>query len=448
MKRLLVANRGEIAVRVIRSARELGIETVAVYSEADRDALHVELADRAVCIGPPQAVRSYLNAEAIVTTAIGAGCDALHPGYGFLSENPAFAALCEEKGVTFVGPPSEVIARMGDKARAREAMRDADVPVIPGSQGSVGSVENAQHVVRDTGYPVALKARSGGGGRGIRLVRGPDGLEPALRAASAEAEATFGDGALYVERYLERVRHIEVQVLADSLGSVVHLGERDCSLQRRHQKVLEEAPSPVLTRAARERLGELAVQAATAVGYIGAGTVEFLYDPDSRDFFFIEMNTRLQVEHPVTEMLTGIDLVASQLRVATGERLDVTQDAIALRGHAIECRINAEDPERDFAPSPGRISDFAIPAGGPGVRVDTYCAAGSVVPPHYDSMIAKVITHGWEREEALRRMRRVLQESEIRGVPTTIPLHLRLLDDPRFAAGDVSTTFLQELERA
>jgi acetyl-CoA carboxylase biotin carboxylase subunit len=441
IRRLLVANRGEIAVRIIRAAHDLGIETVAVYSEADREARHVTLADRALCLGPGPAPASYLRPDLLLHVAEATGCDAVHPGYGFLSEDPAFAAQVVAQGRTFVGPPVHAMEQMGDKAVARKVVASANVPVVPGSEEVVTDAAEAARLAASTGYPVLLKARAGGGGRGMRLVPDEAGLTSAFRLAQREAAGSFGDDGLYVERYLTRVRHVEVQVLADTHGQVTHLGERDCSLQRRHQKVLEEGPSPVLTEDQRTRLCESAVQTARAVNYTGAGTVEFLLDLDSGQFFFIEMNTRIQVEHPVTEVLTGVDLVAWQLRIAAGEPLDLSD--VAPRGHALEFRINAEDWQHDFRPSPGRVEVFEPPAG-PGVRLDTHCFSGATVPPHYDSLIAKLIVHGANRDEAIRRSRRALDEFRVEGVATTIGLHRKLLDRPEVVQGTYTTSYLTE----
>jgi acetyl-CoA carboxylase, biotin carboxylase subunit len=444
MERLLIANRGEIAVRVIRAAKDLGVPTLAIYSEADRGALHAQLADDSVCIGPPAPAVSYLNRDAIITTALAAGCDAIHPGYGFLAEDPEFARACEEHGIRFVGPSASAIARMGDKEVARQTVAAAGVPVVPGSPGAIGSSEVALSVAQEVGYPVLLKARAGGGGRGIRVARTPAELSSAFVTAQSEAAAAFGDDGVYLERFLEDVRHIEFQVLGDETGCVIQLGERDCSIQRRHQKLLEEAPSPVLSPELRSKMGEAAIAAAHAVAYVGAGTVEFLYDQRACEFYFIEMNTRIQVEHAVTEMLTGVDLVAAQLQIADGCGLPLSQEDVRFTGHAIECRINAEDPAAGFAPRPGRLVEFAIPADGPGVRVDTHCFAGASIPPHYDSLIAKVIVHAADRASARRKMKRTLTGARIAGVPTTIPMHLSILDDARFAAGETATNFIDE----
>ncbi|CAM3423865.1 acetyl-CoA carboxylase biotin carboxylase subunit [Hydrogenibacillus schlegelii] len=442
-RKLVVANRGEIAVRIIRAAKELGIRTVAVFSEADREAPFVRLADEAYCIGPPPAKESYLNMTQIVALATSVGADAVHPGYGFLAENAHFAELCRHVGLTFVGPSPEAIARMGDKMTAKRTAADAGVPTIPGSDGLVETPEKAAEVAEAIGYPVIIKATAGGGGKGMRVAENREALIRLLPTAMQEAEAAFGSPGVYLEKYLRRPRHVEVQILADRFGNVIHLGERDCSVQRRHQKLIEEAPSPAVRPELRQALGEAAVRVAQAVDYVGAGTVEFLLDEDGR-FYFMEMNTRIQVEHPVTEMITGIDLVQEMIRVAAGEPLRVRQEDVAFRGHAIECRINAEDPDRNFMPTPGRIERLWLP-GGFGVRVDTGLVPGATVSPYYDSMIAKLIVWAPTREEAIRRMRRALDEMVVEGpgVKTTIPLHRALMDDPQFVAGDVDTRFLE-----
>ncbi|MHB8148478.1 MAG: acetyl-CoA carboxylase biotin carboxylase subunit [Vulcanimicrobiaceae bacterium] len=428
-------------MRIIRGARTCGVETVAIYSTADRDALHVRMADRALCIGPPRAAESYLNESAIVAAAIGSKCDALHPGYGFLAENASFAALCEENGVQFVGPTSEAVATMGNKIRARETARRVGVPTIPGTQAELAANAAAQEAAKAIGFPLLLKAAAGGGGRGMRVVRAPDELASAFSEASAEAQAAFGNGSLYAERFLEGVRHIEIQVLSDGAGSHLHLGERDCTLQRRSQKLLEEAPSDIST-ATRVAMGEAAIMLARNIGYRSAGTVEFVYDPKTEEFFFLEMNTRIQVEHPVTEAVTGVDIVAEQLRVASGEGLSLTQADIALSGHAIECRINAEDPEANFHPMPGRITRWKPPSG-EGIRVDSHVFEGYVIPPFYDSMIAKLIVTASTRRAAIEKMRGALEAFEIEGVPTTRAFHLRVLADPRFAANAIDTKWIE-----
>jgi acetyl-CoA carboxylase biotin carboxylase subunit len=426
-------------VRVIRACQTQGLETVAVYSEADRGALHTRMADRAVCLGPPPAAASYLNIPAILASALGTRCDALHPGYGFLSENAAFAAACLEQGLRFIGPPPEAIRLMGDKLEARRLAARLGVPVVAGSPGPVCSADDAAAI----GYPVLLKASAGGGGRGMRLVRTADELGPAIARATAEARAAFGDGTLYAERYLERVRHVEVQVLADTRGGVIHLGERDCSLQRRHQKILEEAPSPAVSPALRRDLTEAALTLTRAVGYESAGTVEFVLDPATERFSFIEMNTRIQVEHPVTEMITGLDLVALQLRLAAGEPLPLEQGDVNLTGHAIECRINAESAEHGFRPSPGTVRAW-VPPSGDGVRVDTHIEPGATVPPFYDSLLAKLIAHGRDRADATARLREALAAFQVEGVATTIGFHRRLIDHPDFVAGRVHTRWVEE----
>jgi acetyl-CoA carboxylase biotin carboxylase subunit len=440
-KKLLIANRGEIAVRVIRACRELGIRTVAVYSEADRHALHVRLADEAFCIGAPPAAESYLNIPNILSTAELLGVDAIHPGYGFLAENPAFSEICEDVSITFVGPRPAAIAAMGNKAKARERMRQAGVPVVPGSDGPVRSEADALGVARRIGFPLIVKASAGGGGRGMRLVHTRDDLGRALQAAAAEAQSSFGSNEVYLEQYVEEPRHIEVQVLADKHRTILHLGARDCSIQRRHQKLVEESPPPGLRDRFIGALGKAAVRAAHAIDYTGAGTVEFLVDRDDH-FYFMEMNTRIQVEHPVTEMLTGIDLVQWQIRVAAGEKLALNQGDVEFHGHAIECRINAEDPRHDFRPAPGTVTAF-VPPGGPGIRVDTHAFAGYVIPPYYDSLLAKVVAWGNTRAEAIARMRRALLEFTVGGVPTTIPFHLLVLDNAFFRRGEVYTNFVQ-----
>jgi acetyl-CoA carboxylase biotin carboxylase subunit len=441
--RVLVANRGEIAVRVIRALHELGIEAVAVYSTADRDALHVALADQAVCIGPPAASESYLRIPSVIAAAETTGCEAVHPGYGFLSENPAFARACAESDLVFVGPTPEVMERLGDKAAAKDEMRAAGVPLVPGTDGPA-SLAEIRVAAGELGFPVLLKATAGGGGRGMRRVEGPEQLEEAYAAASAEADAAFGDGSLYLEKVVTPARHVEVQVLCDGAGGVLTLGERECSIQRRHQKLVEESPSAAVTPEIRDELESSVARACAAVGYLGAGTFEFLLGPDGRPSF-IEVNCRLQVEHPVTELVTGIDLVRGQLRVAAGERLDVVGRA-ERRGHAIEIRINAEDPARGFAPSPGIVERFRAPLG-PGVRVDTAIEDGLEIPPYYDSLIAKVIVSDDDRPAAIARAVRALQELEVEGIPTTRELALDVLRSDGFAAGDYSTGYLDEVER-
>jgi acetyl-CoA carboxylase biotin carboxylase subunit len=438
-KKILIANRGEIALRIICACRELGIKTVAVYSEADENSLHVRFADEDVCIGPARSADSYLSVPAVLSAAEITGADAIHPGYGFLSESAYLAEVCEACHIRFIGPAPNVIRLLGDKARARRAMKKAGIPILPGSEGPVESEEKAQKVAKDLGYPVIIKAVAGGGGRGMRVIRAANELGKALKTAQREAEAAFGVGDVYIEKYLERPRHIEFQVLGDHHGAVVHLGERECSIQRRHQKLLEEAPSVAVTEKMRRKLGGSVVDAARAVQYTNAGTFEFLLD-DKGNFFFLEVNTRVQVEHPVTEWITGIDIVKEQIRIAAGERLSFKQGDVTFNGHAIECRVNAEDPET-FAPSPGVIHAFSVP-GGPGVRVDTFAHAECTIPPYYDSMIAKIVVHGRDRQEAIARMRRTLEMTVIEGIKTSIPLHLKILSDPDFQAGRLSTSFM------
>jgi len=438
-KKILIANRGEIALRVLRACRELGIASVAVHSTADADAMHVRLADESVCIGPPLARDSYLNMPAIISAALITGAEAIHPGYGFLSENAAFAEMVEAHNLVFIGPTAQHIRMMGDKITAKSTMADLGVPLVPGSVGELASLEEAREVAEKIMYPVLIKAAAGGGGRGMKVARAAGELEAAWREARAEAGAAFGNNAVYMEKYLDKPRHIELQILADNHGEVVHIGERDCSLQRRHQKVLEEAGSPVISAAQRDELGRTVTTALKRIGYRNAGTLEFLYQDGQ--FAFIEMNTRLQVEHPVSEMISGIDLVREQIRIAAGEKLGYTQDDVVLSGHAIECRITAEDPE-SFAPSPGRVEVFH-PPGGLGVRVDSGLYAGYRVPPHYDSLIAKLITYGRTREEAIARMKRALREFVITGIKTTIPLHQRILEAPDFVAGDYTIHWLE-----
>jgi acetyl-CoA carboxylase biotin carboxylase subunit len=438
-EKILIANRGEIALRVHRACREMGIRTVAVHSTADADAMHVRLADEAVCIGPPPSRESYLNVPAIISAATIAGADAIHPGIGFLSENARFAAMVEEHGLTFIGPTSEQIALMGDKVAAKDAARRLGLPVVPGSQGALGGDEEAARIAEKIGYPVLVKAAAGGGGKGMKVANNAGELPQSLALARNEARAHFGNDALYMEKYLSHPRHIEIQILGDAHGNVVHLGERDCSLQRRHQKVLEEAPSPALNARERERIGTVAVEAMRKFGYRSAGTIEFLFQDG--EFYFIEMNTRLQIEHPVSEMITGIDLVREQIRIAAGAPLQFAQSDIKFNGHAIECRINAEDPET-FRPSPGRVTDYHAP-GGLGVRVDSALYTGYSVPQHYDSLIAKLIVHGNSRNECLMRLRRALEEFVIGGIATTIPLHQRLIAAPDFINGDYDIRWLE-----
>jgi acetyl-CoA carboxylase biotin carboxylase subunit len=438
--KVLIANRGEIALRVIRACRELGLQTVAVYSEADRDSLHVRFADDDVCIGPAPSRDSYLNIPRLIAAAEITGADAIHPGYGFLAENAEFAETCAASNVTFIGPTPEQIRVMGDKAAARNAMAAAGVPIIPGTTGPIDDADEALVFAREIGFPVIIKAAAGGGGKGMRVARDPDDFGRSFQLARSEALSAFGNGDVYVEKYLAWPRHVEFQILGDTHGSVIHLGERDCSVQRRHQKLIEEAPSPAMTPELRARMGDAAVLGAAAIGYVGAGTVEMLLDTDG-SYYFMEMNTRIQVEHPVTEMLTGVDLVQEQIRVAGGEPLSVTAPP-SLRGHVIECRVNAEDPSRNFQPAPGKIAVFH-PPGGPGVRLDTHVYAGYTVPPYYDSLLAKLICEARTRPEAIRRMQIALESFIIEGVPTTIPFLARVMTNPRFISGDVDTKFLE-----
>ncbi|WP_027093767.1 acetyl-CoA carboxylase biotin carboxylase subunit [Cohnella thermotolerans] len=442
IQKILVANRGEIAVRIIRACRELGIATVAVYSEADRESLHVRLADEAYCIGPTASKDSYLNLTNIMSVATLTECDAIHPGYGFLSENADFADICESCNIVFIGPSADAISRMGDKSVAKQTMKEADVPVIPGSDGLVESVEEAVAVARSIGYPVIIKATAGGGGRGIRLAEDEEALVREITTAQQEAQKAFGNSGVYLEKYLTGMKHVEIQIIADKHGNVCHLGERDCSVQRRRQKLVEEAPCPVMTPALRERMGQAAVRAAKAVDYSGAGTIEFLLGPDGQ-FYFMEMNTRIQVEHPVTEMVTGIDLIKEMISIAEGNPLSFTQDQVRFDGCAIEFRINAEDPDRNFMPSPGRIG-FYLPPGGPGVRVDSGAYPQYMISPHYDSMVAKLIVWAPTRAEAIARGRRALGEFMVEGVKTTIPFHLKLLEHPIFNKGTFDIKFLEE----
>lgn len=443
-EKILIANRGEIAVRIIRAARELGIATVAVYSEADKEALHTMLADEAVCIGPARSTDSYLNMQAVISAAVVTGAQAIHPGFGFLSENSKFATLCEEVGIKFIGPSGTVMDTMGDKINARAEMIKAQVPVIPGSDGEVLTSQEALAIAEKIGYPVMLKASAGGGGKGIRKVEKAEDLVPAFESASSEAKAAFGNGAMYMERVVYPARHIEVQILADQHGHVIHLGERDCSLQRNNQKVLEEAPSIAIGQTMRDRIGQAAVRAAQSVGYENAGTIEFLLDEAKGEFYFMEMNTRVQVEHPVTEFVTGVDIVKEQIKIAAGQELSVRQEDVRITGHAIECRINAENPAFNFAPSPGKISNLYLPSGGVGLRVDSAVYPGYTIPPYYDSMIAKVIVHGENRFEALMKMQRALYEFEIDGVVTNTDFQLDLISDKRVVAGDYDTAYLME----
>lgn len=441
--KVLIANRGEIAVRIIRACREMGIKTVAVFSEPDREALHAQLADEAVCIGSAKASDSYNNMTNIISAAVEKKVQAIHPGFGFLSENSTFAAMCEECNIKFIGPAPSVIDTMGNKSNARTMMIQAGVPVIPGSDGVVKNIDEAYEVAERLGYPVMVKASAGGGGKGIRIVCKKEELAKAFESAKSETKAAFGDDAMYMEKVIENARHVEVQVLGDAHGNVVHLGERDCSLQRKNQKVLEEAPSPVISPETRKEMCEAAIRAAKAAGYTSAGTIEFLYDKSGK-FYFMEMNTRVQVEHPVTEMITGIDIIKEQIRIAEGKALTVTQDDIKINGHAIECRINAENPARGFAPCPGLIDYLMLPAGGLGLRVDTAVYEGYEIPPFYDSMIAKVIVHGKNREEAISKMRRALYEFIISGIDTNIEFQDRILQDPDYLKGEFDTSFIEK----
>ncbi len=440
-RKILIANRGEIALRVIRACKELGIETVAVFSEADRESLHVRFADDEVCIGPPPSRLSYLRVPNIIAAAEITGADAIHPGYGFLAESASFAETCAASKIVFIGPTAEQIRMMGDKAAARKLAIGLDVPVIPGSKGAVEDAEEAISIARDIGFPVIIKAAAGGGGKGMRVAEDRDGFAQAFQLARNEALAAFGDAAVYVEKFLARPRHVEIQIMGDHAGNVMHIGERDCSIQRRHQKLIEESPSPGITAKLRQKLGDSAVKLAKQIGYVGAGTVEFLVDRDG-SYYFMEMNTRIQVEHPVTEMVTNFDLVKEQIRVAAGEPLSLKMHSNQLRGHAIECRVNAEDPYRNFQPSPGTITTYH-PPGGPGVRVDTHIYAGYTVPPYYDSLIAKVIVHGRTRSEALSRMMNALDSFIVEGVTTTIPFLQRVIQHRDFLSGDVDTKLLE-----
>jgi acetyl-CoA carboxylase biotin carboxylase subunit len=439
-KKILIANRGEVALRVIYACRELGIKTVAVYSEADESSLHVKFADEDVCIGPARSADSYLNVPAVISAAEITGADAIHPGYGFLAESAYLAEVCEACHIKFIGPDPQVIRLMGDKARAKRVMRKAGVPILPGSDGPIDGEDKALKLAKEIGYPVIVKATAGGGGRGMRVVRAAAELSHAVKTAQREAEAAFGVADVYIEKYVEAPRHIEFQILGDHHGTVVHLGERECSIQRRHQKLIEESPSPALSDKLRRKMGGVVIDAAKAVQYTNAGTLEFLMDPDGH-FYFMEANTRLQVEHPVTEMVTGIDIVKEQIRIAAGERLSFKQSEVTFTGHAIECRINAEDPET-FVPSPGIIHVFSTP-GGPGVRVETFAHSECTISPYYDSMFAKIIVHGRDRQEAIARMRRTLEMTVVEGIKTSIPLHLKILNDREFVAGKLSTSFME-----
>lgn len=440
--KILIANRGEIALRIIHSCEEMGIATVAVHSTIDRNSLHVKLADESVCIGPPPSNKSYLNIPNIISAALTRGAEAIHPGYGFLAENARFAQICADHQLHFIGPSPEAIIAMGDKATAKKTMQNAGVPTIPGSKGLITDEQEAGRVAAEIGYPVIIKATAGGGGRGMRLVKQECDLSRLLAAAQGEAEAAFGNAGVYIEKFIELPRHIEFQILADSYGNVVHLGERDCSIQRRHQKLLEEAPSLALNPKIRQRMGQAAVKAAKSINYVGAGTVEFLLDKHG-NYYFMEMNTRIQVEHPVTEMITGLDLIREQIAIAQGEKLSFRQQDVEFRGHAIECRINAEDPDHDFRPNPGKIIAY-LPPGGPGVRMDSFVYPDYVIPPYYDSLIGKLIVWGKDRDTAIKRMKRALRECAITGVPTTINFHRQILENPEFLAGNVYTNFVEQ----
>jgi acetyl-CoA carboxylase, biotin carboxylase subunit len=441
VSKVLIANRGEIALRIVRACMELDIPTVAVYSQADAESLHVQLADEAFCIGPPPSQRSYLHIPAIISTAVVTGADAIHPGYGFLSENAHFAEICEEHRIKFIGPSAKAIRSMGDKSSARATMKKAGVPTVPGSDGLIEDDEEAFELAKEIGFPVIIKATAGGGGRGMRVVQNEEQLEQSINSARTEASASFGNGGVYIEKYLKPIRHVEIQILADSYGNVIHLGERDCSVQRRHQKLIEESPSPALSPELREKMGAAAILAAREIDYEGAGTVEFIF-ADGK-FYFMEMNTRIQVEHPVTEMITGIDLVKEQIRIANGEKLSIRQEDVVFSGHAIECRINAEDHERNFLPSPGHIDAYVAP-GGIGVRVDSHCYPGYSIPPFYDSLAGKLIVWGKDRNEAIQRMQRALDEYAITGIKTTIPFHQLVLSHQVFQDGDVTTDFIEK----
>lgn len=442
ISKVLVANRGEIAVRVIRACKELGIKTVAIYSDADKEAMHTQLADEAICVGAGKSKDSYLNEINIISAAVTTKCNAIHPGFGFLSENAEFASICEECNIKFIGPSSETMSIMGNKSRARDIMKSAGVPVVPGSDGVVATYEDAMVEARKIGFPLMIKASAGGGGKGIRLVRKFEELENAYNTAKSEAKNNFNDDSVYMEKFIENPRHIEFQILGDSFGNVVHLGERDCSVQRRNQKVIEEAPSYILSDELREKMGDVAVRAAKAVNYVNAGTIEFLVDKNN-DFYFMEMNTRIQVEHPITEMITNVDIVKEQIRIASGEEMKLNQDMIKIDGHAIECRINAENPSRNFAPCPGKIDFLNLP-GGNGIRVDTAVYPGYTIPPLYDSMIAKLIVHGKTREEAIRKMISALEEVVIDGIDSNVDFHISILNNKRFREGSFDTSFISE----
>lgn len=445
INKVLIANRGEIAVRIIRACREMGIETVAVYSKADETALHVQLADEAVCIGPAASKDSYLNMENIISATVISGADAIHPGFGFLSENARFAEMCRQCHITFIGPSPELIHKMGNKSEARKTMMEAGVPVVPGTREPVYTAEEAGKMADAMGYPVMIKASSGGGGKGMRISRSPEDFEENFQMAQMESVSSFNDDTMYIEKYIESPRHIEFQILGDACGHVIHLGERDCSIQRRHQKVLEESPSPAIDDELREKMGRTAVQAARAVGYESAGTIEFLLDKD-KNYYFMEMNTRIQVEHPVTEFVTNVDLIKSQIRIAAGEPLNIRQEDIEFKGHAIECRINAENPEQNFRPSPGKIERLHLP-GGKGIRVDTAVYAGYTISPYYDSMIAKLIVLGKSRNEAIKKMKSALSEFIVDGIDTNVDFQMEIMNHPKFQSGDFSTDFIEQMER-
>ncbi|PFN86173.1 acetyl-CoA carboxylase biotin carboxylase subunit [Bacillus thuringiensis] len=445
IKKVLIANRGEIAVRIIRACKEMDIETVAIYSEADKESLHVQIADEAYCVGPTISKESYLNLTNIISVAKLTGCDAIHPGYGFLAENADFAELCRECNLIFIGPSPEAISKMGTKDVARDTMKEAGVPIVPGSQGIIKNTEEAIELANQIGYPVIIKATAGGGGKGIRVARHEEELIKGIQITQQEASTAFGNPGVYLEKYVEDFRHVEIQIMADTHGNAIHLGERDCTIQRRLQKLLEESPSPALDEDIRKQMGEAAVKAAVAVDYTGAGTVEFIYEYKTKTFYFMEMNTRIQVEHPVTEMVTGMDLIKEQILVASGEKLSLQQEEVQFNGWAIECRINAENPAKKFMPSPGKVEMY-LPPGGFGIRVDSAVYPGYSIPPFYDSMVAKLIVHGKTREEAIAKMKRALSEFVIEGVHTTIPFHLQLLDYPDFVKGEFNTKFLEEHE--
>ena len=445
IKKVLIANRGEIAVRIIRACKEMDIETVAIYSEADKESLHVQIADEAYCVGPTISKESYLNLTNIISVAKLTGCDAIHPGYGFLAENADFAELCRECNLIFIGPSPEAISKMGTKDVARDTMKEAGVPIVPGSQGIIKNTEEAIELANQIGYPVIIKATAGGGGKGIRVARHEEELVKGIQITQQEASTAFGNPGVYLEKYVEDFRHVEIQIMADTHGNAIHLGERDCTIQRRLQKLLEESPSPALDENIRKQMGEAAVKAAVAVDYTGAGTVEFIYEYKTKSFYFMEMNTRIQVEHPVTEMVTGMDLIKEQILVASGEKLSLQQEEVQFNGWAMECRINAENPAKKFMPSPGKVEMY-LPPGGFGIRVDSAVYPGYSIPPFYDSMVAKLIVHGKTREEAIAKMKRALSEFVIEGVHTTIPFHLQLLEHPDFVKGEFNTKFLEEHE--